>query len=322
MKKFLAAGLVCVAGPAMAASVWNAPADVAAISAIVQQSKVQLDGASVARTYAPDAVVLNYKAGEIYQGRTAIQAAAAAAPLKSVKSNIREQSILTNGSFACAMLTVDYQFIAQDGKPGTLSLRQMDALKKNGERWEVVQEHLSVPMDPKTGLAVTGDLQVRGPMVWPADLSAGQRVPVAQAENEIKKWADDSFRAMPLNALMPFYGPGPNDMMSYAPTEPGNIRGKVELEAYLAPSLANTMALDIDVHLIKVDTDGELGAQIDQQYITSHFKGGASDITYWRQSDCLRRVDGKWYGAMAMATFPVDWKTGKSIVLVNEIPAK
>lgn len=324
MKKFLVVGLLCVSAPAMAASVWNSPADVAAIIAIEQQNKVHRDGADMATTFAPDAVVLNYMTGEIYEGRSEIQKAATAMqpPFKSASSNIREQSILTNGSFACVLQTVDYQFVTKDGQPGTLSLRQMNALKKNGGRWEIVQEHLSAPMDPTTGLAVTNNLQVRGNVIVPTDMKANQRVSVAQAEKELKIWTHDSFLVLPVDALMQYYGPGPNDLAAYAPTTPGNLRGIAELRAYLAPGLADTSSLEITVPHLKIDTDGELGAQIDVQFIKSNFKSGKpSETTYWRQSDCLRRVDGKWHGVMAMASFPVDLKTGKSVVLVTTIPA-
>lgn len=323
MKKILAAGLVCVAGPAMAASVWNSPADVAAIGALELQNKVvQLDGAHVASTFAPDAVLLNYGTGEIYQGRAEIQGAATSAHFQSVRNNIREQSILTNGSFACVLQTVDYQYVTPQGDPDTLSLRQMDALRKTGGRWEVVQEHLSAPMDPTTGMAVTTNLEVRGNMVLPLDMTANQRVPVAQAQQEINKWAQDSFLALPVDTLMTYYGPGPNELVSYAPVSPGNLRGVAELRAFLAPALADTASLEITTPVLKIDTDGELGAQIDVQFIKTHFKSGKPDTTtYWRQSDCLRRVGGKWYGVMPMASFPVDLETGHSVATVAKIPA-
>lgn len=322
MKKLLAAGLVCVAGPAMAASVWNAPADVAAIGALELQNKVeQLDGAHVATTFAPDAVLLNYGTGQIYQGRAEIQRAATSAHFQSVRNNIREQSILTNGSFACVIQTVDYQYVTPQGDPDTLSLRQMDALKKTGGRWEVVQEHLSAPMDPATGMAVTTNLEVRGSVVLPLDMAANQRVPVAQAQQEINKWAHDSFLALPVDTLMTYYGPGPNDVMAYAPISPGNLRGLAELRAFLAPALADTASLEITTPVLKTDTDGELGAQIDVQFIKTHFKSGKPDATtYWRQSDCLRRVGGKWYGVMSVASFPVDLESEYSTVTVASVP--
>lgn len=319
MKKLLIAGLLCLATPATAASVWNAPADVAAIAALEQQ---KLDVPDVAASFAPDALVVDVKAGEVYEGRPAIQRAATAlrAPFKSAKSSIREQSILTNGNMACVLQTVDYQFLTKDSQPVSLSLRQMNVLKKRGGRWQVIHEHLSTPMDPANGLAVTSDLQVRGNWTGPPNVAASQRVSVAQAQKELATWAHDSFRALPVDNLMTYYGPGENDVMAYAPTTPGNLRGLAELRTYLAASLATVASLEITVPVLRIDTDGELGAQIDVQFIESHLKDGKTEITYWRQSDCLRRVDGKWHAMMAMVSFPVNPVTAKSIVLVPKVP--
>ena len=41
---------------------------------------------------------------------------------------------------------------------------------------------------------------------------------------------------------------------------------------------------------------------------------------YWRQSDCVTRVGGKWYGVEDLASFPVDLKTGKSAAKWDSFP--
>lgn len=323
MKKFLVAGLLCVSAPAMADSVWNSPADVDAVVAAVQNSKVPGNNVGIENRFSPDAVVLNYTTGDIYEGRDEIKKASVASrrPFGAISSTVREHSVLTNGNFACALTTIDYQFSTKDAGPVTIGLRQMDVLKKNDGKWEVIQEHLSAPMDPKTGMGTTSNLQLRGTSNAPEHLWASQRVSVEQAKDELKTWSYDSFLALPVDALMDYYGPGPNDIVSYAPVTPGNIRGKVALKEFLTQALVDTASLEISVPLIKIDTDGELGAQIDVQFIKTNFKSGKpSETTYWRQSDCLRKVSGKWYGVMPMASFPVDSKTGKSVVLVTTIP--
>ena len=33
-----------------------------------------------------------------------------------------------------------------------------------------------------------------------------------------------------------------------------------------------------------------------------------------RQSDCMRRLDGKWYSFLEMISYPVDMKTNKGIM--------
>src|ERR1700741_1736436 len=96
-RDLVAAGIACFALPAMAATPLNTPPDVAALKGFEQKSAEQLHGAALARTYAPDAVVLDYMTGGIYQGRPAIKTAVTAllAPLKSVSANIREHNMVT-----------------------------------------------------------------------------------------------------------------------------------------------------------------------------------------------------------------------------------
>src|SRR6516165_6132295 len=100
MKRLLlATGIACAALPALAATPFNAPDDVAAIKAFEQNNAQQLDPGALAQTYAPDAVVLDYMTGGVYQGREAIRTAVTAllTPLKSVQATIREQNIVTDG---------------------------------------------------------------------------------------------------------------------------------------------------------------------------------------------------------------------------------
>ena len=89
----------------------------AAIKALEQKNAEQLDAAELAKTFAPDAVLLDYMSGGVYQGRAAIEKAASAllAPVKSISANIREQNIVTDGNFACNLLTTDFEFVTRDG---------------------------------------------------------------------------------------------------------------------------------------------------------------------------------------------------------------
>lgn len=313
-RALVAAGIACLALPAMAATPMNSPADVAAIKAFEQKNAEQLDGAALAQTYAPDAVVLDYMTGGVYQGRPAIKTAVTAllAPLKTVSANIREHNIVTDGRFACDMLTTDYRFEDRSGKSGTLSLRQMDALQKVGGEWQVVQSQVAALNDPKTGMAVMQDLQVRGDAVWPADMTLGAPMAPDQARKEIEAWTNVSMRVVGIDAIMPFYGPKEGEVAMYAPTVPGNLRGKAEMRAYYTASMNSFESVTTVTPVLKVDTDGVLGAQIDVQEITLHLRDSKTQPLYWRQSDCVRRVGDKWYGVLDMASFPTDLKTGKT----------
>lgn len=319
----IAAGIALYAATAAAQTVFNAPADVAEIKALEAANAQQLDADVLARGYAPDVVMIDYMTGGVYQGRDALKTAMAAqlGAIKTVKAKITEHNIVTDGRFACDMLTTDFEFVDKGGKAGSLSLRQMDALQKIDGRWQVVQEHVGGVNDPKTGDAVMNHLAVRGDMAWPADLKLGAPVPVAQARREVEKWTNDSLRVVGIDAILAYYGPGENEVAMYSPTAPGNIRGKTEMRAYYAPSMNSFASLETKTPILKIDTDGQLGAQIDTQEIVLHLKDGKTQPLYWRQSDCVRRVGDKWYGVLDMASFPVNLKTGKTESQWSAFPA-
>jgi hypothetical protein len=210
------------------------------------------------------------------------------------------------------MLTTEFNFEDKSGKAGELSLRQMDALQKIDGKWQVVQQQVSALNDPKTGDAVMSNLTVRGDMAWPVDMTLGAPVPIEQARTEIDKWTYDSLRVVGIDAILKYYGPNENELAMYAPTAPGNIRGKTEMRAYYAPSMNSFESLETKTPILKIDTDGQLGAQIDTQEIVLHLRDGKTQPLYWRQSDCVRRAGDKWYGVLNMSSFPVNMKTGKT----------
>lgn len=320
--RYLIVSIALAAAPAIAQTAANAPADVAAIRAFEQANAEQTNASVLSQAYAADAVVLDYMSGGIYTGRTAIANAMAAqiAPLKSVRAEIREHNIVTSPGFACDLQTTDYHYTTRDGKAGVLSLRQMDAIKKIDGRWQIVQQQVAALNDPKTGNAVMTDLPTRGDKVWPADFSLGAPMPEDKARAEIRTWTDVSLRVIGIDAIMPFYGPGENELVQYGPTIPGNVRSKSEMYAYYAPSMNSFASLDTKTPVLKIDSDGLLGAQIDVQDITMHLKDGKAQALYWRQSDCVRRVGEKWYGVLNMSSFPTDMKTGKTDSRWAEFP--
>lgn len=322
MKVIFMAGLTFFAAPVLAAPVLNAPDDVMAIKALEQQNGEQLKAADFARTFAPDAILVDYMVGGVYQGRPAIRKRAAArlAPLKSLTANLREQHVLTDGKFACDMLTADFQFVTQTGSSGAISLRLMDALKKAHGQWQVVQEQIAMPSDPRTGMAVSKDLQVRGDIIWPSSMTIDDAIPLETAKTEVLEWINVSMRVVGIDAVLPYYGPGSEEVVMYAPTAPGNLRGKAEMHDYYAPSMNSFESLVIKTPVLKVDTDGALGAVLGIQNITLHLRTGKTQPMYWRQSDCVARVNGKWYGLEDLASFPVDLKTGKSAAKWDSFP--
>ena len=196
--------------------------------------------------------------GGVYQGRPAIRRRATArlVPLKSLTANLREQHILTDGKFACDMLTADFQFVTQAGSPGAISVRLMDALRKARGQWQGVQEQIAMPSDPKTGMALSKDLQVRGDIVWSSSMTVDDAVPLETAKTEVLRWINVSMRVIGIDAILPYYGPGNEQVVMYAPTAPGNLRGKTEMHDYYAPSMNSFESVVIKTPILKVDPMG------------------------------------------------------------------
>lgn len=74
---------------------------------------------------------------------------------KSFKAEILDMKVDVDGSLAVAM---SYQHFTAKGKNGTPDLdaliRQTDVLKKRSGKWLITYQHLSVPIDIKTGQAI------------------------------------------------------------------------------------------------------------------------------------------------------------------------
>jgi len=311
----LISSIALFGGTAWAAPVLNAPADVAAINALEQQNAAQLDPNKLSANYALHAVVLDYMQPGLYQGRAAIEKSFAAelAPAKSIVPNIEESSIVTDGQFACDAMTSSFQFVLKNGKTGTMSLRQIDALEKIDGRWQVVQEDISAPMNPKTGLAVFSGLPVRGNAAFTPDVLSGPAVSPAQADAEIINWANVGLRAVGLQQAVAAYGPEEPDALLYGEMAPGNVRGIKEITAYYGPVMGTFNSVHLDLPLLKANADGLLGAQIDIQDLTLHLNNGTTRKILLHEIDCLHRVGSKWYSMEEMVSFPVNLATGKSV---------
>ena len=322
-KTLLALGAAIVSTPLAAATLLNAPADVAAIKAFELNNARLLDADVLAESYAPDAVVLDYMVGGIHQGRDSIRKAMGEqlSGIKSSNVTITEHNIVTDGNFACDMQTTDYDVTKSDGSKAKLSLRQMDVLRKIDGKWQILQQQVGAMFDPKTQAVLLNGLQVRGDKVWPAGFSS-EAVPEAQAMKEIKTWTDVSLRVVGIKKILPYYGPKEQEIVMYGPTTPGNVRGMTEFYNYYAPSMNSFASLETKNPILRVDTNGVLGAQTDIQDITLQLKNGKTQKLYWRQTDCVRRTGGKWYGVLNMSSFTLDPKTGKSDSKWNDYPAE
>lgn len=298
------------------AATFNAPDDVTALTKMENDLQGAYNMESIINDYAPNAVVLDMYAPGLYRGRPQIQAAfdKQFTVLKSLKYQIHDLNIASDGTFACAAMRNHFDSILKDGTKISISLREIDAFKKIGGRWQVIQSHISMPADPKTGMAVTdGAMPDLGPIAWSSDpIPAATESPEA-AKKQIRHWMDVGVLSTNIDQLMSYYGPG-NDFLVYDTFYPGEIRGKAELRAYYTPIMSSYNSVKVKMPLFVADSDGAFGVQLDQQQMQLAMKDGSTKYIALRQSDCMRRVDGKWYSFFEMVSFPVDMKTNKSVM--------
>jgi ketosteroid isomerase-like protein len=117
---------------------------------------------------------------------------------------------------------------------------------------------------------------------------------------------------------MSYYGPTDDIIVYDMLSPPGEFRGMKEVRDGFAPVMNFT---DPQVKLLDfvVDSDGVFAVQIDAQDITITRKDGTKSNFLLRQSDCMRRMDGKWYSVFEAISVPVDGKTGKSVTKASAI---
>ncbi len=100
-------------------------------------------------------------------------------------------NILSDGKLACAAMQIHFDFTMKNGTKGSITLRQLDAFKKIGGNWLIVQQHISFPMDPKTGMGLLDSpMPVRGQLAWNQKSFEGPAVAPAQAKREVRTWLD------------------------------------------------------------------------------------------------------------------------------------
>jgi len=73
--------------------------------------------------------------------------------MKTIDYTISDVSITTDGTLAFSHFIGHTRGTGPDGKPAELVARVTDAYRKIDDRWYIVQEHVSLPVDPETGIA-------------------------------------------------------------------------------------------------------------------------------------------------------------------------
>ena len=315
-----AAALLAAAASATAAD-FNKPADIAAITGIEGQLAKLNTMKELIRYYAPDAVVYDAYAPGVFRGTKRIfdgfeQQFALG---QSFTGAIPDMNVVSDGKFACAAMQVHFDFTLKNGTKGSITMRQLDAFKKIGGKWLIVQQHISFPMDPKTGMGLLDSpMPIRGALAWNRNSFTGPAVALPQAKKEVRSWLDAGVLSRNLDELMSYYGPTDDIIVYDMLSPPGEFRGMKEVRDGFAPVMNFT---DPQVKLLDfvVDSDGVFAVQIDAQDITITRKDGTKSNFLLRQSDCMRRMDGKWYSVFEAISVPVDGKTGKSVTKASAI---
>jgi ketosteroid isomerase-like protein len=297
--------------PNTAATAFNAEEDVAAIKAIetILATEMQMD--KLIKYYAPDATVLDIYAPGIYKGRDQIYAGFAPqmVAIKSMNHKMAEMNIATHGNFACAAMQIEFGAVLKDGKKLSISVRQLDAFRKVGADWKIVQQHISLPVDAKTGMAVIdGPVSARGAIAWSKTPLPGPASTPDEAKRAIRTWMDIGAASTSLDMLMGYYGPG-DDLLVYDAYYPGNLRGLKEVRDYYASMMNSYTDIKVGMPEFVVDSDGVFGVQLDTQQITLKMKDGSTQKIALRQSDCMRKAGDKWYSFLEHLSFAIDPKT-------------
>jgi ketosteroid isomerase-like protein len=315
-----AAALLAAAASANAAD-FNKPADIAAITGIEGQLAKLNTMKELIRYYAPDAVVYDAYAPGVFRGTKQIFDGFEQqfAQGQSFTGAISDMNILSDGEFACSAMQLHFDYTLKNGTKGAITMRQLDAFKKIGGKWLIVQQHISFPMDPKTGMGLLDSpMPVRGALAWNRKSFVGPAVAPEQAKKEVRSWLDVGVLSRNLDELMSYYGPSDDIIVYDMLYPPGEFRGMKELRDGFAPvmNFTNPQVKMLD---FVVDSDGVFAVQIDAQDITLTQKDGTKSNFLLRQSDCMRRMDGKWYSVFEAISVPVDAKTGKSVTKASAI---
>lgn len=294
---------------------FNSPKDVAAIKLIESTMATETNMDNLIGYYADDATVLDVYAPGIFKGRDQIYAGFAPqmASIESKTHKVAEMNVATNGNFACAASQIEFDAVLKDGKKISLSVRQLDAFKKIAGKWKIVQQHISLPIDPKTGIAILdGPINARGEITWSKNPLPGPASSPEEAKAAIRTWMDVGGASTSLDMLMGYYGPT-DDLLVYD-SFASNLRGMTEVRAHYAAIMNSYTDIKLEMPNFVVDSDGVFGVQLDTQRITLTMKDGSIQKLALRQSDCMRKSGDKWYSFLEHLSFATDPETGKGIM--------
>jgi ketosteroid isomerase-like protein len=109
----------------------------------------------VMKYYDPNDVDVYDFAGPLqYKGNTAVRGDFDAFfnNAKDLKGQFVELVVVSDGKMGMARSLQHFTWTDKDGKAMEATIRVTDVLHKVGGQWKVIHSHISVPVDPKTGL--------------------------------------------------------------------------------------------------------------------------------------------------------------------------
>lgn len=233
---------------------------------------------------------------------------------------IRDLQVATNGKIACVAMQI--QLDTGPNPPGKLAFRELDVFQKRSQHWLSLSGQAYFPVDPQSGSAMASPaLPLRGAMAWPTSPIPAAAVPAAQGRAELRAWLDARLSQTDADKALTFYGPT-DDVLVYTPYNPSEHRGLKEVRAHLAESMRGLRTVQATVTDFLAETDGAFGTLISRQNLTLTMQDGSRKNLSLRQSNCLRRIDGKWYSMIEMTSFPADPKTGKPVTYIGMTQAQ
>lgn len=328
MRKFIlamstvgASALVCAGASAAPTQQVNRPEDVRKLLELEVEANSDPTMAGFASYLAVDGAQADLSAPGWYQSRAQYVEAVKQQfdSITQLKAEVNDSNVITHGNLGCVATQMHIDGTMKDGSSLSVTFRALNVWKKIEGRWQYKYSHLSFPLDPATGSFMKDQrTAVRSQLGWGNNPVPGPAISIDQAKAEIARWIDASAKVSSVDDLLRYLGPDENIIFYDVGKQ---LRGKAEIHAHFAPIFAAARAITVTTPASFVDSDGLIGAHMSRQDVTLIMKDGSSKTLNLRRSDCLRRVDGRWYAMLSMISLPtarVNWSDTKSITATTE----
>jgi ketosteroid isomerase-like protein len=146
----ISAALICASAPGARAD------DKQEITDLEHKLAVTTDPDEVMKYYesGDDVVLFDVMPPREFAGQKALRAHMADfAGTKDVKADFLELQVISDGKLALARSVQHYTANGPDGKPIDVTFRLTDVWRKTNGEWKIIHQHVSYPIDLKTGKA-------------------------------------------------------------------------------------------------------------------------------------------------------------------------